>query len=371
MSRLITVAIHTYEKALPVKALLEREGIAVTLQNVNLQQPEVSSGVRLRIDEKDLPLALRIIENADIFMPTAGESIAERKHSVLVPVDFSELSYKAVVSGFRLAKRHKQSIVLLHSYMAPHITANLQLTNNLTYDINDVSVNQIIGDINKNMEALNNRIKSDIKAGLIPAVQYSFKIVEGVPEDAIVEYAKSDPPFLVVMATRSWARKERDLIGSVTAEVLDECRFSVLTVPETADAAVAGTPQQILFFSNLDQSDMLAIDTLHRLFPESASKVTIVNITQRRRFSTERDTDSAAMALADYCSRNFRDYEFETVPIAPKDAIEELRRLNSEHHYSLIVVPNRKKNVFSRIFNPGLAHKLLFQADVSILAIPV
>ncbi|MGM9861801.1 MAG: hypothetical protein ACI30W_04325, partial [Muribaculaceae bacterium] len=149
-----------------------------------------------------------------------------------------------------------------------------------------------------------------------------------------------------------------------------ECRFSVLTVPETADAAVAGTPQQILFFSNLDQSDMLAIDTLHRLFPEAASKVTIVNITPRRRFN-ERESDNSALALAEYCSRNFDDYEFETVPIAPKNAIEELRRLNSEHHYSLIVVPNRKKNVFSRIFNPGLAHKLLFQADVSILAIPV
>lgn len=370
MSRLITVAIHTYEKALPVKALLESEGIAVTLQNVNLQQPEVSSGVRLRIDEKDLPLALRIIENADIFMPSGSDGGAERKHCVLVPIDFSELSYKAIVSGFRLAKRHRHAIVLLHSYLAPHITANLQLTNNLTYDVNDVSVNQIIGDINKNVEALRKRINGDIKAGLIPAVQYSFKIVEGVPEDAIVDYAKSDPPFLVVMATRSWARKERDLIGSVTAEVLDECRFSVLTVPETAESGAADAPQQILFFSNLDQSDMLAIDTLHRLYPEAASKVTIVNITQRRRLN-EREADNAAMALADYCSRNFKDYEFETVPISPKNAIEELQRLNSEHHYSLIVVPNRKKNVFSRIFNPGLAHKLLFQADVSILAIPV
>lgn len=65
--RLITLAIHTYERALPVKSLLEREGIYVELNNVNLAAPVVSPGVRLRIKESDLPLALRIVENMDIF----------------------------------------------------------------------------------------------------------------------------------------------------------------------------------------------------------------------------------------------------------------------------------------------------------------
>ena len=69
--RLITLAIHTYERAVPIKNLLEREGIVVELNNVNLSTPVVSSGVRLRIRETDLPLALRIVENPDIFTPTS------------------------------------------------------------------------------------------------------------------------------------------------------------------------------------------------------------------------------------------------------------------------------------------------------------
>ena len=43
-NRLITLAIHTYEKALPIKSLLEREGIAVELNNVNLASPETHPG---------------------------------------------------------------------------------------------------------------------------------------------------------------------------------------------------------------------------------------------------------------------------------------------------------------------------------------
>ena len=64
-TRYITVAIHTYEKAIALRALLESEGIAVELNNVNLEVPGFSSGVRVRIPETDLPLALRIIENKE------------------------------------------------------------------------------------------------------------------------------------------------------------------------------------------------------------------------------------------------------------------------------------------------------------------
>ena len=67
MSRLITLAIHTYERALMVRTLLENEGIRVELNNVNLEVPGFSSGVRVRIRENDLPLALRIVENQELF----------------------------------------------------------------------------------------------------------------------------------------------------------------------------------------------------------------------------------------------------------------------------------------------------------------
>ena len=61
MARYITVAIHTYEKAIALRRQLENEGIAVELNNVNLEVSGFSSGVRVRIPETDLPLALRII----------------------------------------------------------------------------------------------------------------------------------------------------------------------------------------------------------------------------------------------------------------------------------------------------------------------
>ena len=53
--KLVTLAILTYTKAQILKNVLENEGIETYIHNVNQIQPVVSSGVRLRIKESDLP----------------------------------------------------------------------------------------------------------------------------------------------------------------------------------------------------------------------------------------------------------------------------------------------------------------------------
>ena len=52
--KLVTLAIHTFEKAQILKTMLETEGIEVYIHNVNQIQPVVSAGVRVRIKESDL-----------------------------------------------------------------------------------------------------------------------------------------------------------------------------------------------------------------------------------------------------------------------------------------------------------------------------
>lgn len=371
--RLITVAIHTYDRALMAKSILEAEGIAVTLQNVNLEQPEVSPGVRLRIREDDLPLALRVLENPEIFsgahLPSIPQAIMP--HCVVVPTDFSEHSFAAACVAMKIAAAHKSDVVFLNSYIDPHVTGNVQLSDSLTYGITGADATEnLVSAANGMMAKFTGRIKDAMKAGELPMVKFNHLIVEGVPEDSIIDFAKDRPPFLVVMGTRSATAKEKDMIGSVTAEVLDACRFSVLTIPETGDNEFSNTPGDILFFSNLDQEDILAMDTLYRYFPTASARVTIVNIPQRHRFA-DRNAGSAALALSDYCSRKFEHYTFENIPVTPKNAIDELEKLRKERDFDLIVVPNKRRNVLTRMFNPGIAHRLLFHADIPMLVIPV
>lgn len=60
--KLVTLAILTYSKAQILKNVLENEGIEACIHNVNLIQPVISSGVRIRIRESDLPRALKSLK---------------------------------------------------------------------------------------------------------------------------------------------------------------------------------------------------------------------------------------------------------------------------------------------------------------------
>lgn len=372
--RLITVAIHTYDRAIELKQTLEAENIPVVLQNVNLETPDVSPGIRVRIHENDLPLALRIIENNEIFKPFRK---AVPGNSILVPVDFSEYSLRSVDVAFRLAEEHNAGIVILHSYINPSATESIQLSDALNFDLSvDSEIrrqNQLAAEMR--MSKFEQQVRDRIKRNELPPVKFSTEVIEGVPEDVIDEYVKQNPPFLVVMGTRGAKRKLEEMIGSVTAEVLDKCRTSVLTLPETfGNTDDKSFPGRILFFCGLDQADILALDTMSRVFPDSKAQVTLFNVPPRRRYSLiERPVHENMMSLLRYCEKYYPHLKFRIneVPWDPKAADASINAaLNAEA--DLIVIPNKKKrNMFARLINPGLAHRLLLDADIPMLVIRV
>ena len=64
--KLVTVAIHTYEKAHILKSILESEGIPAAIHGIKMIEPVSPGNVRVRIKESDLPQALRVIEQVDL-----------------------------------------------------------------------------------------------------------------------------------------------------------------------------------------------------------------------------------------------------------------------------------------------------------------
>ena len=91
--KLVTLAILTYAKAQILKNVLENEGIETYIHNVNQIQPVVSSGVRVRIKESDLPHALKITESSAWLseeVKLGGSHLNWRRLVIkcLIPVDF-------------------------------------------------------------------------------------------------------------------------------------------------------------------------------------------------------------------------------------------------------------------------------------------
>lgn len=370
-NRLITIAIHTYEKALPIKALLEREGIYVELNNVNLASPTISVGVRIRIKESDLPLALRIIENIEIFdMPQINDSY--KGGTILLPTDFSLHSDNAARLAFQIASRLGCSIELLHTFISPDGPIALQLADSYDYSLSDMEKSQQLAfEARKRMDGYVAKLKEWIKTGELPAVKFSTLVKQGIPEEVILDYSREYSPQLIVMGTRGADKKEAELIGSVTAEVLDSCRIPAFTVPEGFDVKNLVGMRRIAFICNLDQEDIIALDTLYRLFPDQTLSVMLIHLPGRRDSVNDSKTGKAQLNLLNYCREHFPRWNFDMHSVGLDTLIDDFKSIIKEKPFSMICVPNKKRNVFARVFNPSIAHKILFRADVPMMVVPV
>lgn len=369
--RLITIAIHTLAKAQQLKAMLEREGIEATLQNVNLAEPTMSAGVRVRIAENDLPLALRIVENPEIFAVESYSTVADLRE-VLVPVDFTEKSTNAVRVAFSIAASHDAKVVLLHSFLVPHTNPLTSIGNSVTFDSVDLEVDDVNSSVaiasvaRSSMHKLQQQLRSQIKAGELPAVKFSAVLLEGLPEECIGQYIKEHPQVqLLVMGTRAAEKKASDLLGSITAEVLDSCRVQALTVPENVNSFALSSVKRIALVSHLEQDDFLALDALNRLLPATVEHLAINIVCMPNAKYSKATNDVARRTLREYCVSHFPDYEFSMVEHKKDNPDLETGIVD------LLVVPNRKKNIVARLFNPGAAHRILFHTDLPLLVIPV
>jgi len=100
--KLVTLAIRTYQRAQMIKTVLEENGIETVIHNLNLEQPELAVGVRVRIKESDLPRALKIVEEMESAweLEMKNQSVNKCLFLLILPIRLR----KPLISDFILPK---------------------------------------------------------------------------------------------------------------------------------------------------------------------------------------------------------------------------------------------------------------------------
>jgi len=361
--KLVTVAIHSYERALILKGILESEGIEVYLHNVNEIQPMISAGVRVRIKESDLAAALKRIEDID-FGEKPEEIIPEEKQ-ILVPVDFSDYSIKAARFAFSMAKNINASIVFLHTYYSPYYTGGMPISDAIAFDENSEKALRLQHEKNKeNMQILTDQLNKDIATGLLPDVSFICKFREGVPEEQILVYAKKHKPYIIMMGTRGKDAKEASLMGSVTAEVIDRSHVPVFAFPENTPFNKFEQIKNIGIITNFDQRDLIAFESLMQLMENYQFKVYFIHLT-----SEPNKWDEIQIAgIKEYFSRIYPGIE-NSYCVIDSENIKDLDEYITDRKIDVLTVTAQKRNIFARLFNPSIAHKMIFHSDTPLLVL--
>lgn len=160
---------------------------------------------------------------------TDGHAAHERKRrTLLVPVDFTESSVKALDYALSLAKRLNSSVTLLH--------------------IVDGMYGDGFVDSAAQLKARAKAIQdAKLKLTLLAASRMQHRVpMECVVRHGNVEYeifrfAEIAPVHLIVLGRRARTALSRWVFGSVSKELLETSPCAVVVVPETPEKAVGDT----------------------------------------------------------------------------------------------------------------------------------
>lgn len=370
---LVTIAIHTFEKAQILQTILQSQGVEAVLQNVNQLVPIVSSGVRVRIKESDLPRALYIIEEVEWDKEDLDKNTQERKDRnskeveafVLLPIDFSDFTPNIIDVGFTFAERRNLKVTLIHSVYSPYFGG-------LPLDAGDMGFiplrqQQIAGrELAKGaeqMEELKKEIEQKQSEGKLPTLPFDAIVREGAPDEVILHYSSRHKPVAIIMGTRGRSKNEGDLIGSVAAEVIDSAKVPVLVVPENIRIHDLAELHNVGVATSFDQRDLMLFDRMMQIMAPNRPFYHMFNISRSKGAMGELQL----RIMRDYHQKHYPEASIEFMELDKGDFSEALDEFVKEKEIELIVVNTYRRNLLAKFFNPSMARRMLFHAGTPLL----
>lgn len=291
---------------------------------------------------------------------------------MLIPVDFSDASMCAVRVGFRFARILDMIPVLMHVYPMVWLdegTAGEYLGNSdqMESELADaIAERDIMRAAEYRFRKFRDSLSGKIESGEIVNVKYTTLLQQGIPEDEILNYCREQHPGMVLMSTRGISRKEEELIGSVTAEVLDSCEVPVFTIPDNYPVKDKKPLKRMLMFCTLDQYDVPALEKLMHTFNSPEIDVWLMPVTHRHAATVQQLLDS----LYERLSNAWPNATFHEAPLLDAKIDSQLETFIKENQIELIIAPNRRASILTRLFRPSVAHQCLFTIDIPMLALP-
>lgn len=291
---------------------------------------------------------------------------------MLIPVDFSEASMFAVRVGFRFAHVLDMTPVLMHVYPMVWLgddTAGEYLGENdpMESELADaIAERDMMRAAEHRFRKFRKQLSEKIESGDIADVKYTTLLQQGIPEDEILGYCREQHPGMVLMSTRGISRKEEDLIGSVTAEVLDSCEVPVFTIPDNYPIEDSQPLKRMLLFCTLDQYDVPALEKLMHTFNSPEIDVWLMPVTHRHAATVQQLLNS----LFEKLSNAWPNATFHEAPLLDAKIDSQLETFIKNNQIELIIAPNRRASILTRLFRPSVAHQCLFTIDIPMLALP-
>ncbi len=268
---------------------------------------------------------------------------------ILVPIDFSDCSIKALEVAVQLAKKTNAKLIIMNACQKPVAYA-------------DASVIAYSRDLIREAEGKAKRAFENIEKTLpsLQDIEHTFSVKHAFPLDAINSLALLESVDLIVMGTTGAGRLKGILMGSNTYKVAKNVKCPVLAIPESAE------PEK--FFKNIvlagDYRNTASKDTFEILIDLariSSAEIHVLHISETAEILPGETEE--AQKLDRYFKNLRHSFHFKI----DKHVDEGINEYIEENNIDLLTLVAKKHNLFDRIFKGSTTKKMAYHSKTPLL----
>lgn len=274
---------------------------------------------------------------------------------ILLPTDFSNNAYNAIVYTLKLMKDEVCEFYLLHTYTPPMVSAGSMLDSYSALTFQKIAEENAI----KKLDALEQNIKADF-----PNINHTFTAVTSfnlliLEMKSIVEEFDID---FVVMGTQGATGAKEVFIGTQTMYAIKQMKIPVLAVPEKFPYEA---PKEIIFPTDfkLDKNNKY-LALLKQICTSHISRLHILNAYYGTPL-TEEQLDTKAFIDAFFIENAHLFHIAEGM-----DVIDAITKFQISVKINFIVMIHNKHHFLENLLFKPVINQVVYHTNVPFLVIP-
>ncbi len=262
---------------------------------------------------------------------------------IIVPLDFSENSIKALEFAIGMADKKKGKVTLVHVV-------------NIAYDFASQPQFALESMYKDGEELLKKTAEKYQQEDLV----IDYEILEGNPSINIARVAAEREATLIVMGTQGASGIKQTLVGSTTVSVVREANCPVLIIPSQANVLNIKKVTLALEFANHEEQ---FIEWIVDMSLRWELGLEILHVQSNTDFKEE----LAVLGIEGYLQKKYPGIAVRIHTFYASNASKGLELYLEEHSNMILVMCHQHKNIWEQIFQKSQSIEMAYHTHIPLL----
>jgi nucleotide-binding universal stress UspA family protein len=334
---------------------LSKAGLSFHIENIENVDSFISDMVHsipaIRVDDKDL-YEISLNGRFNSSLRDAIQKILQKSNygsmtKIIVPTDFSEISFNAYNFARGLAKLMQGVLYITHVYFP-----NSTNMNEITFVDEDAE-----NVFKKKLDDFVHSINQDWIGEFVKEPFVESKFITGFPHKELLAMSE-EPNTIIVMGSTGSGDTFKKMFGSLSLDVMKSAKCPVFVIPKNVQFSEI---KEVLFSSEDLSQDANAILEASRLCQKMGAKLNVAHVVTR--VGDDYHIGELEKLLHSY----LKDTEYEIHMVEDKTPVSGIEAIVRKKPIDLLVFNTKHRNFFTNLIHNSVTEHIALYLDKPVL----